>query len=367
MAKIDSTFATLAIAAAIAAAIGYSAVHLPDRKSIATSAVAASAPVQPAPRLAQTWAASAPGRVEARSGEVRVGGQMQGRIAEVGVRMNDTVSAGDVLLRFEDEEHYARIAAAEAEVAVRRRDRDAETVAKPAQDRRNAEDAVAGAERALAQGRLDLDRALRAQRDGQDGTPDLATARSAVVSARTRLDQARAALRALQAQNATPAPTRLEAAVAAARAELSQAEAALERTRVRAPADGTVLQVHVRAGEAAPTQPDGALLVFADISRLRVKAEVDERDIAKVRTGQNVVVRSDAFPDQDYTGKVVAVAQALSPPRLAPRGQRRPVELDVLEVTVDLDGRPPLLPGLRVDVLLKPDATAETAGGAKAN
>ena len=172
-----------------------------------------------------------------------------------------------------------------------------------------------------------------------------------------RLEQMRTALRKAMATD-TPAQTRLEAALAAARAELSLAEAALERTRIRAPSDGTVLQVYARVGETAAPAPESPLVVVGDVSALRVRAEFEERDIGKIRVGQTAIVRSDAFQGQEFEGKISSLAQALGPSRLGQRGPRRPTDVDVLEVIIDLSGRPPLLPGMRVDVFLKADAAA---------
>ncbi len=107
--------------------------------------------------------------------------------------------------------------------------------------------------------------------------------------------------------------------------------------------------------------PENALVVMGDLSALRVRAEIEERDIGKLRVGQSAVVRSDAFPGKDFEGKVASLAQALGPSRVGPRGPRKPTDVDVLEILIDLTGQPPLLPGMRVDVFLKPDATAEAA------
>ena len=59
-------------------------------------------------------------------------------------------------------------------------------------------------------------------------------------------------------------------------------------------------------------------------------------------------------------------ARALGPSKLGQRGPRRPTDIDVLEVFIDLTGQPPLLPGMRVDVFLKADASpsASAAPGA---
>ncbi|HVY41577.1 MAG TPA: efflux RND transporter periplasmic adaptor subunit [Hyphomicrobiaceae bacterium] len=320
------------------------------------------------PSAKPTWTASAPGRVEPRGGEIKIGSQAAGRIAEVAVKMNDRVRTGDLLIRLDDEDARARVSAADAEAAVRRRERDAETVSRLAQDRRNAEDAVAAAERALTQSRADLDRALRASRDGTpNDSNSVSAARAAVASAQEKLEQERAGLRRAQTASGVPLPTRLEAALTAARSELSLAEAALERTRIRAPSDGTVLQVNARVGETATPSAEQTLVVMGDVSALRVRAEIEERDTAKVRVGQAAIVRSDAHPGKDFEGKVATIAQALGPTKLAQRGPRRPNDVDVLEVVIDLDGTPPLLPGMRVDVFFRPDATVENDKAPKSN
>ena len=179
--------------------------------------------------------------------------------------------------------------------------------------------------------------------------------------AKDRLDQTRATLRKVLSADGLPAPTRPEAALVAARADLSLAEAALERTRVRAAAAGTVLQVNAKTGETATPSPETALMIVGDLSALRVRAEIEERDIGKVRVGQTAIVRSDAFPGKDFEGKIASLAQILGPSRQGQRGPRKPTDVDVLEVLIDLVGQPALLPGMRVDVFLRPEATAGPA------
>jgi HlyD family secretion protein len=70
-------------------------------------------------------------------------------------------------------------------------------------------------------------------------------------------------------------------------------------------------------------------------------------------------VRSDAYPGREFSGRIERMGQALGAPRLSKRGPRRPNDVDVLEVLVDLDGNSPLLPGMRVDVFFKPEATVQ--------
>ena len=74
------------------------------------------------------WAAVAPGRVEPRSREIKIAAPLPARIAEVLVKANDEVFAGELLVRLDDEEALARLAAADAQVAVRSPEPDEQLV-----------------------------------------------------------------------------------------------------------------------------------------------------------------------------------------------------------------------------------------------
>jgi HlyD family secretion protein len=370
MAKINSTFAALVVAAIAAGGIAFTVdqwrkINLAERSATLHGVVTPAAPRASTATTAvpaSRWAASAAGRVEPRGGQIKIGSQMPGKVDQVLVRMNDMVKAGDLLVRLVDSDPAARVAAGTSEVAVRRRERDEEKATGLAAERRTAEDAASAADRAYYRARWDLDR-LQAKADrGPSLDKEIGLARKALADAVAQQEKEHANLDRIEAQAKMPLPVRLEASLATARAELSVAEAALDRTRIRAPRDGTVLQVNTRAGETVTPSPEDVLLVFGDLSALRVRAEIEERDIAKIRVGQSVVVRSDAFPGQDYVGKVDRIAQALGPPRIAAKGPRRPGEQDVLQVLIELDGRTRLLPGMRVDVFFKPDETVGATG-----
>lgn len=305
------------------------------------------------------WTATAQGRVEPKGGEIKLSALAAGRIDDVLVAVNDKVSAGDLLVRVDDTDAIARMYGADAEAGVRKRERDTETnVPRLTLDRRNAEDKLNNTERAIALARQTFDR-LQLQRQVNRAAvtaEQISAARKALEDAQSQLAPDRDALRAAQLAAGAPLPTRLEAGLTAARAELSGAEAALERTRVRAPADGTVLQVLARVGEVATASPEAPVLVIGDLSQLRVRAEVEERDASKVHVGQGVVLKTDAYPDREFTGRVATVAQAMRPPKLAQRGPRRPNDLDTLEVVIDADPGSSLMPGMRVDVFFRIDA-----------
>lgn len=314
---------------------------------------------------ARAWTASAPGKVEPRNGEIKITAQAPGRIVEVLVKINDTVKAGDLLIRLDDEEARARLRAALALADARKRARDNTDVNRLADKRREADDKVFEARIALFRAREDLDEEAAKFRQGSSSAAKLDDARQKVRDAKTALLDARKQLRKAQSAKKIPLETTRESALSAARAEVALTEAALRHTQIRAPVDGTVLDVIAKIGEMAIPSPQNVLLRFGDMTALRVRAEVEERDVGNVRVGQRVKVRSGAFPGKEFSGKVATRARTLGPNKIAAKGLRRPTDLDVLEALIDLDDMPPLLPGMRVDVYFMSEAAAKDKAAAK--
>jgi HlyD family secretion protein len=304
-----------------------------------------------APKL--SWVAAAPGRIEPKSGLVRVGAQLLGRIAEVNVKLNDKVEEGELLIRLDDDEARARLQAAETEAASRKRERDAQPLDKARDELRTAEDNVFTAERALTNARFGLEYELQAERQGNGSAARVEDARNELARAKSKLQKERSNYAKAQAKTDVPAPNRLESALQAARSDVAVAEALLEKTRIRAPVAGTVLQIPAKAGEMISPSPEQALVVLGDMSVVRLKAEVDEIDVSKIKKGGKVTVKSNAYPGKEFEGTVAELAPSLTSPQFSLRGARRPTDVEVLEVTVDLDGNTQLLPGMRADAFFK--------------
>jgi HlyD family secretion protein len=310
---------------------------------------------EPTLNAGERWTATAPGKIEPVAGEYRVGAAAPGRIADVMVEAGNAVSRGDLLVRLDDQELVARVAAAAADVTLKKFIRDAETATARAKRRYDADDAAYAAEQRQVTARMTLDRltASRRRRDGNND--DVAQARSQVQAAEADASRAHAAAADVRASQGTPDPNANETALIVARSQLAAVQAMLDQTRVRAPIDGTVMSIAARVGEiAAPGAPE-PLAIVGDLTQLRVRAELDGRDLGKVRIGQRAVVRADAFNNVEFPGRVTSIAPGLMPGKLSPRGPRRPGEVEVLEIFVMLDGAPPLLPGLKADVYFVDD------------
>jgi HlyD family secretion protein len=158
---------------------------------------------------------------------------------------------------------------------MRQRVRDDESK-KGASDRRRAGDAVVEAERSVADAQAD--RAGETARSlGRSPIEDSAVtaARAALSNAQDELRKRRDALATVEQTSGLP--TFPESELEIGRANLNLARIALERTRLRAPIDGQVLQLNARVGEVAAPSQQEPLVIMGDLSLMRIRAELDER------------------------------------------------------------------------------------------
>lgn len=299
------------------------------------------------------YVAASPGRVEPRSGEIRLGATYLGRVEEVLVQVDDKVEEGELLLRLDDAEARAKLASAETEAEALREDRE-KAFASGREDVRKAEDAIYSAERAVTGARIELDYAISARRTGTGSENAVSDARRRLKDAHDRLERERIAYVKAQSKANLPAPSRAESAVSAARAEVRMAEALLDKTRIRAPIAGTILQVNAKQGEIVAPSPDLPLVVLGDMSVVRVKAEVDEGDVGKISVNQRAYVTSISRPGERFEGRVTNIAPTLGAARIGPRGPLRASDVEVMEVTIELQGTASALkPGMRVDAFFR--------------
>lgn len=321
-------------------------------------AIAATNPIKPAfwglspdePKERQ-WQAVAPGRVEPCSGQIKVATTAIGVVDKVLVKVNDKVFAGEPLVHLADEELRARLAAAEAQVSMRERARDERSATGSAKTRRKAEDAVADAERAAYDGRSVVDRAATKARTKGGPDADLTAARLALTRAQNELSTRQQELRALD--DDAPLATAPEGQLSVARSEYAVARSALDKMTVRAPTDGTVLQVNVQVGELVSPGSPQPPLQLADLSALCVRAELDERDLGSIKVRQAVTVRAAAFPGREFEGIVSSIAPLVEPGRLEPPGSRNQTDVDVVRVMVGLTGSGNLTVGMKADVYFR--------------
>src|SRR5512143_2919246 len=202
---------------------------------------------------------------------VQVGSQVSGTISWLGADFNSTVKKNQVVAKLEPSSFQARLNQAAANLAS----------AKANVDRSQA---------AIDDAKQKYGRAQELAKQQLVPESDLETARATYQSA----------LAQHQAN---------KAAVKQAEAAVNQAQVDLDHTVISAPVDGVVLARNVDIGQtvAASFQAPVLFVIANDLSRMQVNASIDEADIGRVRVGQEVTFTVDAFPDQNFAGRVEQV------------------------------------------------------------
>lgn len=100
----------------------------------------------------------------------------------------------------------------------------------------------------------------------------------------------------------------LEDSIKVAQANYDLVKLNLDNTVVKAPMDGTIVQVNVHVGDSVA--PGQGAVSMVDFSTLQVTAYVLENDLEKVKVDQNVKLSVDAFPGVTFNGKVKEVGLA---------------------------------------------------------
>jgi HlyD family secretion protein len=264
-------------------------------------------------------------RFVAASGAVRalvtveVGSQLSGQLAEVLVDFNDTVEEGQVIARLDPQTYETRVREAEASRAT--------ALASLALQRATLIRVSANTRTA----QLDFD---RTQTLSERGTASAA----ALDNARATLDAALADVTVAQAQIRNA-----EAVLAQRDATLEGARIDLERTTIRSPINGIVVDRAVDEGQTVAASLSAPILftIAQDLSQVQIDAQVDEADIGQIAEGQPVNFSVDAYPDMQLTGLVDQI-------RLSPTALNNVVTYTVVITATNPGQR--LLPGMTANM-----------------
>lgn len=274
--------------------------------------------IAPLPRGGEVGGA---GAIEPADRPVSLAPEVSGVVAAVLVAEGDRVVGGQPLVRLRDDTARAELAEAEANRRTAASDLSAAREDAAAAYARAAS-TTATADRTAAL--FARDAATMDERDRAERARDADVFTAAAATA--RIDQAAGRLRASEAREAL-------------------AEARLAQLELRATADGEVLQVLVRPGEAAT--PTAAAVVTGDTSRLRARLDLNERDALSVAVGQRARVRIEGAAE-DIGGRVVEVARRVGRKNVRTEDPTDRTDARFVETVVELD-RSPLVPmGMRV-------------------
>jgi multidrug efflux pump subunit AcrA (membrane-fusion protein) len=167
-------------------------------------------------------------------------------------------------------------------------------------------------------------------------------------AAKIAVDTAEASL---ASQQATVAQT--QAAINQSQATVNQNQVNLDHTIIEAPIDGIIIQRSVDVGQtvAASMQAPTLFIIAADLTKMQVNANIDEADVGRIRPGQHVTFKVDAYPTDTFEG---TVSQIRLQPVVVQNVTTYGTVIDVPNAQLKL--KPGMTANVKVEIAKKSDA-----------
>ena len=236
--------------------------------------------------------------------------KVHGLVAAILVHDNQSVKAGQALVRLDDDDYTQAVSAAEADVAAAQAALGQFTAQRnlASANATAAAAAIRAAEAENVRAAADRRRFESLVADGDVSRQQVEQMRATAAGAAADADKSRAAFAASQSQVAVVDQSRgqLVAGLARARAALTLAKQNLSHTVIRAPVDGVIGDRQVQLGEYV--QPGTQLLTVVPMNTLYVVANFKETQTGRMLAGQRARITVDALPGETLEGEVESFA-----------------------------------------------------------
>jgi HlyD family secretion protein len=256
----------------------------------------------------------APGKIEPRI-KVDISAEVAARIEQLPFREGQDVRKGDMVVKLDDRNFKAELAASQA--------------------RSEGEGFRLQSEQARLTGLLSSQIYAQKQLERKQALYDTGDL------PRKDLDDAMERIEDLHAQieSTKYAISVIESSLSAAKADIDRAKESLSKTVIVAPMDGIITALNAEVGEVVlmgtMNNPGTVIMTIADLSRMILKAEVSESDIAKVADGKAARVHINAYRDQTFSGTVTQIALQRTEPGM---GSGSTTGYFEAEIEIDLRG-----------------------------
>jgi HlyD family secretion protein len=241
---------------------------------------------------------------------VQVGSQISGQISALHADYNSVVKQGQLLAEIDPRTFKSQVLTEQAQLAsanARMQSAQADLINQEAnlvQVQANLRVTEVANENAA----LLYERSKQLMQRGLVAASDNDIARTNAESAAAKVEQAQAAVKQAQAQirSRQASVEQVQSDIVGANAQLERAQINLELTKIYSPVDGVVISRSVDIGQtvAASLSAPVLFLIANDLSRMQVKASVDEADIGKITDDVQVSFSVDAYPNDVFSGMI---------------------------------------------------------------
>ncbi|GAB4135617.1 MAG: efflux RND transporter periplasmic adaptor subunit [Planctomycetaceae bacterium] len=216
------------------------------------------------------------GRIQANA-EITVRARVAGYIKRLPKDEGDQIFAGKLAVQLDNSQHEQAVDKSEASLKIAK-----------------AQLKAANARKTQASKEVVRYRDLKNKGGGTEQELEAAESQLAIASAEVELAESR---------------------VEAAESDLKQANLSLKETEILSTLTGYVAERLVEVGDLA--NPNDPLLKIVELNKVRLVASVIERDYEKIRNGQIVKIWVEAFPDREFSGRIIRKAPVIDPETLS--------------------------------------------------
>jgi len=235
--------------------------------------------------------------------EIKVGSRVSGKVEKLFVKVGDRVKKGDPIAVIEHEDLQVKVVEKEAALIEKREELKALLAQRPLEIERQGE-VIEEVKAQLAQAQTTYHRYLELLPEKLISQEDVDRQHREVLVFQSRLAAERKQLIYMKRKFVDDKRI-LKAKLKQLTAQCQLAKINLNYAFIKSPIDGTVAKISTPEGETVAAQLSAPTFVWIiDLDKLWVSTYVDETDIGKVRKGQRVTFRVDAFPGVSFHGKV---------------------------------------------------------------
>ncbi len=223
--------------------------------------------------------------------EVKIAPEVSGEITQLNIQEGDSVHKGDILVKINPAIYNSMVDQASASVEQSRASAG------------NSREMMAQAESQMQLALATYNRNKKLFQDKVISQLEFEQGEANYKSAKASYDAAKAST------------TGGQYGIKGAQANLSQAHENLQKTTIIAPTSGIISLLNVKKGErvVGTAQMAGTeMLTIADMSRIEVRVDVSETDIAKVKLGDTTIIDADAYRNRKFTGIVSKIGVSSS-------------------------------------------------------
>ncbi|AHG79332.1 Membrane-fusion protein [Mannheimia varigena USDA-ARS-USMARC-1388] len=209
------------------------------------------------------------------SKRTEVGAQVSGKIQKLYVELGQTVKQGDLIADIDSSNQSNTLNTAQAQLS-------------------SYKAQLTSAQVALEVAQSNYNRLTKLYRANSAALADVETAKNTLASAKATVDNIKAQLKS-------------------AEISVNDAQTNLNYTQIISPMDGVIVSVPVSVGQTVNSnQTSPTIVQVADLSKMLIKLEISEGDIALVKVGQQVKLSTLAEPNREYSATIDSVDPALT-------------------------------------------------------